>query len=45
MYGPKPSKRSFGRIKIVRDPRMMTAKDHVPIHLPFHISFYVVIME
>ena len=39
VYGPRPSKRSFGRIKIVRDPRMMTAKDHVPIYLP--ISYFV----
>ena len=40
VYGPRPSaRRLFGRREIVKDPRMMTAKDHVPI------VFYVVIME
>ena len=40
MYGPRPSaRRLFGRRKIVKDPRMMTAKDRVPIYLP--ISYCV----
>ena len=35
VYGPRPfARKLFGRRKIVKDPRMMTAKDRVPIHLP-----------
>ena len=35
VYGPRPSaRRLFGRRKNVKDPRQMTAKDHVPIYLP-----------
>ena len=40
VYCPRPSvRRLFGRRKIVKDPRLMTAKDHVPIYLS--ISYYV----
>ena len=40
IYGPRPSTRKlFGKRKIVKDPRMMTAKDCVPIYLP--ISYCV----
>ena len=40
MYGPRPSaRRLFERRKNVKDPRQMTAKDHVPIYLP--ISYCV----
>ena len=40
VYGQRPSaKRLFGRRKIVKDPRMMTAKDRVRIYLP--ISYCV----
>ena len=34
VYGPRPlAKRLFGKRKIVKDPRIMIAKDHVPIYL------------
>ena len=40
VYGPRPSaRRLFGSTEIVKDSRMMTAKDHVPIYLP--ISYCV----
>ena len=40
VYGPRPlAKRLFGKRKIVKDPRIMIAKDHVPIYLP--ISYCV----
>ena len=40
IYGPRPSaRRLFGRRMIVKDPRLMTAKDRVPIQLP--ISYCV----
>ena len=40
VYGPRPSaRRLFGKRKIVKDPRIMTAKDRVPIYLP--ISYCV----
>ena len=40
VYGPRPSaRRLFGRRMIVKDPRLMTAKDRVPIYLP--ISYCV----
>ena len=40
VYGPRPSaRRLFGKKKIVKDPRMMMAKDRVPVYLP--ISYYV----
>ena len=40
VYGPRPSaRRLFRRRKNVKDPRQMTAKDHVPIYLP--ISYCV----
>ena len=35
VYGPRPSaRRLFGKRKITKDPRMMMAKDRVPIYLP-----------
>ena len=35
VYGPRPStRRFFGKRKISKDPRIMTAKDRVPIYLP-----------
>ena len=34
VYGPRPSaRRLIGKRRIVEDPRLMTAKDHVPIFL------------
>ena len=40
MYGPSPSaRRLIGKRKIVKDPRLMTIKDRVPIYLP--ISYCV----
>ena len=40
VYGPRPSaRRLFGKTKIVKDPRIMTAKNRVPIYLP--ISYCV----
>ena len=40
VYDPRPStRRLFGKIKIAMDPRIMSAKDHVPIYLP--ISYCV----
>ena len=40
VYGPRPSaKKLFGKRKIVKDPRLMTTKDCIPIYLP--ISYYV----
>jgi len=35
VYGPKPSAgRIIGKRRIVKDPRLMTAKDHVPVFVP-----------
>ena len=40
IYGPRPSaRRLFGKRKIVKDSRLMTTKDRVPIQR--HISYYV----
>ena len=40
VYGPSPlARRLIGKRKIVKDPRLMTTKDHVPIYLP--ISYCV----
>ena len=40
VYGPRPSaRRLIGKRKIVKDPRLMTTKDRVPIYLP--ISYCV----
>ena len=40
VYGPRPSaRRPIGKRKIVKDPRLMTTKDCVPICLP--ISYCV----
>ena len=34
VYGPRPSAgRLIGKKRIVKDPRLMTAKDHVPVFL------------
>ncbi|KAK7826626.1 o-acyltransferase wsd1 [Quercus suber] len=34
VYGPRPSaRRLIGKRRIVKDPRLMTAKDHVPVFL------------
>ncbi|XP_030929772.1 uncharacterized protein LOC115955672 [Quercus lobata] len=35
VYGPRPSAgRLIGKRRIVKDPRLMTAKDHVPVFVP-----------
>ena len=35
VYGPRPLEgRLIGKRRIVKDPRLMTAKDHVPVFLP-----------
>uniref|UniRef100_A0A7N2LQU5 F-box associated beta-propeller type 1 domain-containing protein n=1 Tax=Quercus lobata TaxID=97700 RepID=A0A7N2LQU5_QUELO len=50
VYGPRPSAgRLIGKRRIVKDPRLMTARDHVPVSVPisycalyrlFKIDFY-----
>ncbi|KAL0010866.1 hypothetical protein SO802_005974 [Lithocarpus litseifolius] len=40
VYGPRPSaRRLFGKRKISKDPKLMTAKDCVPLYFP--LSYYV----
>ena len=41
VYGPRPSaRRLIGKRKIVKDPRLMTTKDRVPIYLPIQSAYF-----